>query len=911
MELLTTECRPLRGSLKRIAAAACASVLCAAVVHAQASERKARTRTTTRPHAATTDSMQSALAHTLTARSIGPAVMGGRVSTIALDPKTPTTFYAGLGMGNLMKTTDNGITFTAIFDHEKAGSIGDVEIAPSDPRVLWLGSGEANDRNSVSYGNGVYRSTDAGATWKNVGLKDSKAIARIAVHPTDPNTAYAAVVGDLWMPNAERGLYKTSDAGATWRKVLSAPAPYDTRVGAGEVAIDPSNPNIVYAAMYARQRQPWGFKYGPQATDGKDLGGIFKSEDAGATWHKLGGGLPSQTGRIGLSVYAKDPKIVYAVVQSDSGGQVDLNAVYSKEGGVFRTEDGGAHWTRVSKVNPRPFYFSQIRVDPTNPQRVYLLSYVLLMSDDGGQTWREDRFTNVHPDAHALVVDPANPKHLLIGTDGGLFQSFNEGTAWEHLDRFAAGEVYRVNVDRSTPFRICGGLQDNTNWVGPSDTRSGEGIRNGDWQTLQGGDGSYCAFDPTDSTVVYAESQQASVRRVDLKTGQITMLRPQPNEGAPAFRFNWLAPMIMSQHETGTLYLGGNVIFKLTNHGENWTVISPDLSTNDLTKMRATGSGAETYGTVFTIAESPVKAGVLWAGTDDGKVWRTIDDGAHWTDLSAKLPAAVRGRWINRIEAGHADVNVAYVVANAHRDGIYSPIAYRTTDGAATWKSISGNLPADEPMRVVREDPENANVLYAGTEHGLWLSLDAGVSWGPLGDLPTTPVADILIEPKTHSIVIATQGRSIWIIDQARAFSQLTPAVLSDTVHLFAPEPALEYELLPSFDEWTGSAQFRGKNPPVAAMLTYYVRRATGESATIDITTKSGTPVAHLTGPAVSGLNRVAWNLKPTSSVLASYGGAEGAIFVHPGAYTVTISYGHAKRTQPLEVRALPGIVTK
>lgn len=904
-----------RGRARRLHALGGALLVLAVLApsaHAQSRRRHARDAKASARAAALDVSRDTlALSQALAARSIGPAVMGGRASTIAFDPATPTTYYAGFGMGGVMKTTDNGTTFSAIFAHQKVASIGDIAVAPSDPRVVWVGTGEANDRNSVSWGDGVYRSTDAGSTWTNAGLRDSKAIARIAVHPTDPRTAYVAAIGDVWMPNAERGLYKTTDAGATWRKVLGAPAPYDTKVGAGDVVVDPSNPDVVYAALYARQRRPWSFVYGPAATDGKDLGGIFKSEDGGATWHKLTNGLPPQTGRIGLTVYPKNPKTMYAVVQSDAGGQVDLDTPYSKEGGVFRTDDGGEHWRRVSRLDPRPFYFSQIRVDPTDPQRIYLLAYVLLVSEDGGTTWREDLFNNVHPDAHALSIDPTNPKHVLIGTDGGLFQSFSGGKTWDHLSRFAVGEFYRVNVDHSTPFRICGGLQDNTNWVGPSDTRSSEGIRNGDWITLQGGDGSSCAFDPTDSNVVYAESQQASVRRVNLASGQITMLRPAPTEGAPGFRFHWLAPLVMSQHAPGTLFLGGNVIFELTSHGEHWRVISPDLSAHDLARTQTVGSGAESYGVVYTIAESPVTAGVLWAGTDDGKVWRTTDAGAHWTDLSGTIPAPARGHWVSRIEAGHHDANVAYAVINAHRDGNYAPLAYRTADGGRTWRSIVANLPADEPMRLVREDPDNQDVLYAGTEHGLWVSLDAGKRWSSLGKLPTVAVADILVEPATHSIVIATQGRGLYIIDQARVLSQLTPAVLAEPLHLFAPEPALEHELLPSFAEWTGNSQFRGQNAPLGATLTYYVGQAAAEPVRISITAETGAPVAQLTGASSAGLHRVVWDLRPTKDVLASYGGGEGRKFVHPGVYTVTLTSGRARSSASVRVQAMPGVDTR
>jgi photosystem II stability/assembly factor-like uncharacterized protein len=887
-----------------------ALVLAASTVSAQRSKTRKTTDQTPAASVRTSDSATLVLPHGFEARSIGPAAMGGRVSSIAFDPKRPSRYYVGFGMGGVMKTSDNGITFKPIFTHEKVAAIGDVAVSPSDPTEIWVGTGEANDRNSGSWGDGVYLSTDTGTTWKNVGLKDSKSIARIAVHPTDPKTAYAAVIGDLWMPNSERGLYKTTDAGGTWRKVLGAQPPYDDRVGAGDVAIDPSDPNVVYATLYARRRRPWSFTYGPAATDGKDLGGIFKSTDGGATWHKLTDGLPGEMGRIGLSLDTHDPHILFAVVQSDAGGTVGLDDALSKAGGVFRSGDAGEHWTRVSKLDPRPFYFSQIRVDPADSLRIYLLGFVLLASDDGGVTWREDLGKAVHPDNHALAIDPLNHEHLLLGNDGGLYQSFNRAVAWDHLSKFGVGEFYRVNVDRSTPFRVCGGLQDNNSWVGPSETRSKEEIRNGDWQTLSGGDGSYCAFDPADSNIIYFESQGADLVRLDLRSGQDKSLRPQPTEGEPAFRFHWLAPFIMSAHEPGTMYLAGNIVFKMTDRGEHWQVISPDLSTKDLARMQAVGSGAETYGVVFTLAESPVKAGVLWAGTDDGKLWRTDDDGGHWSDLTATIPQPARGHMVSRIEASHTDANGAYVAWDGAHDGEYAPLVYRTTDGGATWQSIVGNLPKDEPMRLVREDPDNGDVLYAGSEHGCWLSLDRGRSWSSFGELPTTAVDDILIEPKTHSIVIATQGRSLYVVDRARPLTQLPRQIMADTVHVFAPDTAIESQPLPSYDEWTGRGQFRGENPPNGVLLTYYLSQATGDSVAIAITTKEGRPVAHLTGAAMAGLNRVAWDLQPSKDVLASYGGGQGAKYVHPGSYTVTVTYGKAKSSAQLEVRAVPGLDT-
>lgn len=856
------------------------------------------------------DSITIVLPGAITARSIGPASMGGRVSAIALDTRTPGTFYVGLGTGGIMKSTDDGQSFSPLFQHESVAAIGDIAVAPSDSSVVWVGTGEANDRNSVSWGNGVYRSVDGGESWTQVGLASSKAIARIAVSPTDPRTAYVAATGDLWTSQGERGLYKTTDAGQTWKRVLAAPAPYENRVGAGDVLVDPSNPSVVYAAMYARQRRPYAFTYGAGATDGKDLGGIFRSTDAGATWQKLTDELPSLTGRIGLALSAKNPRVVYAIVQSDEGGLQDIDDPHSKRGGVFRSDDGGSHWTRMSPLNPRPFYFSQIRVDPANDQKIYVLGYALHVSEDGGRTWREDRFKGVHPDNHALVIDPANPARLLLGTDGGVFKSYSAAAGWEHLARFAAGEFYRVNLDRSSPYRICGGLQDNTNWVGPSATRSKEGIRNADWTAIGGGDGSYCAFDPADSNLVYSESQQGFLTRIDLRSGQVRVLRPEPAEGQTAFRFHWMAPLAPSKHESGTMYYAGNVVFKLTNHGENWRVISPDLSTRELDKMRAVGSGAEDYGVVFSLAESPAKAGVLWAGTDDGKLWRTEDDGGHWADLSANLPAAGRGRWINRIEASHADPLVAYVAVDAHRDGIYAPLLYRTADGGRTWASIAANFPATEPVRVVREDPANPNVLYVGTEFGLWISLDRGRSWTKLGKLPTVAVDDIVVTPGTHDLLIATHGRSLYLIDDVRPFAEATRAAMASAAHLFTPRAATAFEPLPGFQDWTGNGEFRGENPPAGALLTYHIKDFTGDPVKLSIATEGGRPVANLTGAAAPGFNRVVWDLKPTKDVLTEYGG-EGQKYVRPGTYLVTLTYGKTKSTQKVQVSALPGLETR
>ena len=843
----------------------------------------------------------------LDARSIGPAVMGGRVSDIALDPEDPATFYVATAHGGLQKTTDSGGSFSGVMDREATSSMGAVAVAPSNPKVVWVGSGEANDRNSSGWGTGVYRSTDGGATWANVGLSTSRTIARILVHPRDPETAYVAAMGDLWSEGGERGLYKTTDGGKTWRAVLQAPAPDAGRVGCGEVVMDPQNPDTIYATLYARRRTPWSFTSGPEASGGADRGGIFKSVDGGATWAKLTSGLPGATQRIGLAIHAKDPRILYAIVQSTEGGTSGIDEVRSRRGGVFRSEDGGATWTRRNALNPRPFYFSQIRVDPVDAQRVYVLGFWLHVSEDGGATFREDHFQKVHPDNHALAIDARNPKRLLLGTDGGVYQSWDAGARWTHLATLVAGEYYRVNVDTSTPYRICGGLQDNVNWVGPSRTRTKDGIVNADWIQIHGGDGFYCVFDPDDPDIVYAESQSGFVHRLHMKSGALKQLRPEPSEGEAAFRFHWNSPLLPSRHRKGTMYLAGNRVFALTDRGEQWRAISPDLSTRSVDRILAVGSGAETYGVVYALADSPVRAGLIWAGTDDGKLWVTEDEGGAWTDLTANLPAAARGQWISRIEPGWHDARTAYLSVWAYRTGNYAPLVYRTADLGRTWQAIAGDLPADGPVRVIREDPFRANLLYAGTQFGLFVSLDGGTRWTRFAGLPTVPVDDLVVHPRDRDLVIATHGRSLYIVDDVRPLQELTPAVLGKPAHLFPIRAVEGYDPLPGWGDSGGSSHFRGANPPQGAIITVWLREFTGDKASLTVKSASGTPVANLTLPGTPGFNRVAWNLKPSKDLISEYGG-EGDRFVKPGEYEVTLSYGAVSDTQTVTVTLAPGI---
>jgi photosystem II stability/assembly factor-like uncharacterized protein len=868
----------------------------------------------------------------LKARSIGPAVMGGRVSDIALDPHNPFVFYVGLAHGGVFKTEDNGVSFDPIFDKQPVLSIGAVAVAPSDSTVIWVGTGEANDRNSSGWGNGVYRSTDGGENWQNIGLKESRAIGRIVVHPSKPEVAYVAVSGHLWADGGERGLFKTTDAGKTWKLILQAPAQHNARTGCCDVVLDPANPEIVYAALYARQRTPWSFTSGPGVTGGEDVGGIFKSTNGGANWKKLTDGLPAQTGRIGLAVSASNPRVVMAEVQSYEGGTSSIDDMRSKSGGVFRSENGGEKWTRVSAINPRPFYFSQIRVDPANDQRVYLLQYALLVSDDGGRNFREDLSDKVHADCHALVIQPGTvpppkppkpedkgkpPKppvcqRLLLGTDGGVYQSFGAGKGWEHLNRIPAGEFYRITLDETKPyFRIAGGLQDNENWVGPSGVQSKEGIRNSDWISLAGGDGFYVVFDPSDRDMFYAESQEGEVHRINLRNGEMRRLRPEPHEGQPKYRFHWNSPLIGSVHKPGVIYLAGNHVFRLTDRAEKYAVISPDLTRNDPARTTATGSGAENYGVIYSLAESPKRAGLLWAGTDDGRLWVTENDGGKWTELTDNLPEPARGQWVTRIEPAHGDPNVAYVATSAYRAGDDRPMILRTADLGKTWQPVVGDLPANAPVEVVREDLLNSKLLYAGTHFGLFASFDQGTHWIRVGDVPAVRVDDVQIHPRTSDLVIGTHGRSIAILDDTVPFRELTPEIAAKPAHLFSVRSVTGAYLSAGYADSNGKGVYRGTNPPEGALFTVWVKDFTGEEIKIAVTKLTGQPVANLKAPGAPGFTRLNWDLRPTKDVSIEYGGDDPKRLLPAGDYTAELTFGALKMKQNFHVDLAEGITPR
>ncbi|HEY0006988.1 MAG TPA: hypothetical protein VGB17_19565 [Pyrinomonadaceae bacterium] len=837
-------------------------------------------------------------------RSIGPANMGGRVADITVDPKKPYSIIVALGTGGLIKSNDNGTSWSGIFERQSVASTGAVAIAPTDSKMIWVGTGEPNGRNSSSWGDGVYKSTDGGQTWTNMGLKESQIISRVIISPTDANTVYVAALGRLWGANKERGIYKTTDGGQTWSPLLQV----DENTGAIDLVMDPSDPNTLYAAMYYRRRTPYSF------TSGGPTGGIYKTSDAGRTWKKLTTGLPASTGRIGLDVYRKNPNVVYAVMESDVGGGVPISENKSHAGGVFRSDDKGETWQRVNELAPRSFYFSVIRVDPNDDKRIYVLGFGLHVSDDGGKTFRANGARNVHPDLHALWIDPANPDHLLLGTDGGVYASYNRSDSWQYINNFPVGEFYRVAVDMQRPYNIAGGLQDNFSWIGPSQTRNRDGITNSNWQSLGGGDGMYCAIDPNDPSIVYTESQNGTISRLNLKTGERKSIQPAAKEGQPAFRFNWTSPFWISHFDNTVLYLGGNRLFKLTERGDKWEAISPDLSTQDVQRITTAGSGAETNGAIYTISESMLTRGLIWTGTDDGKVWLTRNDGRDWADLTANLPREAKGLWVSRVEASHFDEGTAFVAIDGHRNDVYTPLLFITTDYGKSWKSIAANIPRNNPVKVIREDPVNKNLLFAGTEFGFYVSFDRGGRWTRfMPGLPTVAVDDILVHPRERDLIIATHGRSLYIMDDIRPLEELTPEVLNSDLHLFSIRTGLEFYYLPGSDEYSGKGVFKAPNPPFGTYISFYLKRYTGEDYSINIADASGRTIRKLSGTPVPEINRVVWNLQPDAEEGGGGGGGGGGQprLVRPGEYTVTLTVGEKKATQKVRVEAVEGLTIK
>ena len=845
----------------------------------------------------------------LTFRNIGPATMAGRIDDFAVLESNPAVFYVATATGGLWKTVNNGTTWEVLFDDQDVVSIGDVAIAPNDPNVVWVGSGENNNRQSSSWGNGVYQSTDAGHTWTHRGLDDTRQIARIVVDPVDHDVVYVAALGHLWGPNKERGVYKTTDGGLTWKQVLFV----NEDTGATELVMDPSDNKVLYAATYQRRRATWGFNGGGPGS------AIYKSGDAGRTWEKLTKGIPEgPLGRIGLDVYRNDPNVVYARIE------------HEKDSGVYRSDDAGTSWKKMSDTNPRPVYFSQIRIDPTDDHRIYVLGVQLHISDDGGKTF----VTNaaMHADHHAMWIDPANSNHLMTGTDGGVGISWDRGKTWDFVDNMDLGQFYHVGYDMESPYHVYGGLQDNNSWGGPSAVRSRPGISNAEWFVIGGGDGFVAIVDPKDPRTLYTESQDGRMNRVDRESNERKVIRPEPAKGEPPLRWNWNTPMIISPHSPTTVFVCANKVFKSTDRGQSWQAVSPDLTAGvdretlslmgvqakDVKIAKHDGVGA--YGTIVAFAESPKKAGVYYTGADDGTVQMSRDDGKTWTNLTAKFPGLPKNAYVTRLTPSAFDEATVYATFDNHRNDDYGTYVYASSDDGATWTPIASNLPKGQTVKCLTEDLKNPNVLYLGTEFGLFVSLDRGAKWTRLkANLPTVPIDEITLHPRDNDMLLATHGRSIWILDDLAPIQQAAEAMKADAF-LFGSKPATEFN--PAGDRITeGDRRFWGKNPPAGAAVTYYLKQA-AKDVNVTVRDPAGTVVREFAGDEMkeagkAGIRRMYWDLRhqPVRPPRGLPGGGGGGFgdnvlagpFVLPGDYTVTLTVdGRAAGTRTVRVNGDP-----
>jgi len=838
-------------------------------------------------------------------REIGPATMGGRIDDIAVVESDPDIVYVATASGGVMKTENGGTTWQPVFDDQQTSTIGAIAVAPSDPSIIWVGTGEANNRQSSSWGNGVYKSTDAGKTWQPMGLAETRHIGRIVVHPTDPNTVWVAALGRLWGPSKERGVYKTTDGGKTWSNVLYI----NEDTGVSDIAVDPRSPGTAIAAAYQRRRTVFGYSgSGPG-------GGLYKTTDGGATWKKLEKGLPwdpeahttkppeamKEIGRIGVSFYRKDTNVVYALVEH-------------ADGGIFRSDDKGESWTKMSDTNPRGSYYSQVRIDPDNDQRIWVMGARMFNSDDGGKTFSQDVVQQIHGDYHAMWIDPHDSNHMVIGSDGGISFSRDRGRTWEFDNNVPLGQFYEIGLDLSTPYRICGGLQDNNAWCGPSMSFDPRGIANSEWFTIGGGDGFYAQIDPTDPNIVYAESQDGNLLRRDLRTHESRSIRPPAPEGE-RYRFQWSSPIVISSFDPKTIYYGGNFVFKSPDRGDRWTQLGPDLTNGqDRDKLPIMGKvpdqytlsrhdGVQAWPAITTISESPLNRDLLWAGTDDGNVQVTRDGGKTWKNVADKVKGVPKGTYVSRLVASRHAEGTAYATFDGHRSDDFGIYVFTTTDYGETWKPIRNGLPDDTGIvHVIREHPRNPKLLFAGTEHGLYASFDQGAHWTRLKlNLPTVPVDDIAIHPRENDLVLGTHGRSIWILDDLTPLEQMSDAVLAEDLHLFDMRPATGWRLQ-NRGGATGHAQFLGPNPPDGALIDYYLKAKPTEKERVHITIsdKDGKVIREIeNGGKEPGINRVVWDLRTRSVTAppprrATAGGAQGAESGETGAEVAEQPAGQA-----------------
>ncbi|HXI34571.1 MAG TPA: hypothetical protein VNH63_10855, partial [Gemmatimonadales bacterium] len=718
----------------------------------------------------------------LGARNIGSAAMSGRIAAVAaVHEGTRLTVYAGAASGGVWKSTNGGTTFKPVFDKQPVQSIGAITIDPTNPKVVWVGTGESWMRNSVSIGDGVYKSVDGGENWTNVGLKTSEHIVKILIDPTATNTVYVCVPGALWSDSDDRGVYKTTDGGKTWTKILKGA---NLSTGCSLLSMDAAHPQTLYAGMWDFRRKGWTFRSGGDGPTAPSASTLFKTTDGGATWTDLSAntGLPPKPwGRVAVAVAPSKPDVVYAFIEAVP----PLNALY-------RSDDAGKTWKmedRSQSMIWRPFYFANLIVDPKNENRVYKPDGGFIVSNDGGMSF-SDISGGAHGDFHDVWVDPDNTDHLIVGDDGGLWYSSDAGSKWWKADNLPVSQFYHVQIDMDMPYNVYGGLQDNSSWVGPSQFPGG--ITSHQWENMYGGDGFWMWPDPTDADYLYAEAQGGAIGRVNRKTHESRGIQPLPGYNEGKLRFNWNTPIYVSPNQKGTIYIGAQFLFRSRDFGQTWDRISPDLTTNDPLKQKQEQSGgvtvdnssAETHTTIFTVAESPQNGNVIWAGTDDGNLQVTKDGGKTWTNVVANITGLPKSAWVTSVEPGHFGAGTIYATFDLHTFGDMKPYAYKSTDYGATWTPLIG---ADSPVRgyahVIKEDLVNKDLLFLGTEFGLWVSLDGGKQWARYkgGNMPAVAVRDLAIQPRDNDLVIATHGRGIWIIDDITPLRALTPAVLAST----------------------------------------------------------------------------------------------------------------------------------
>lgn len=864
------------------------------------------TASTASAQAITTDDMRS-----LYPRSIGPAVTGGRIHDVEVHPGDPSTILIGSASGGLWKSTNRGQTWVNTFFDKPVSTFGDIAISRSDPNIVYAGTGEQQNRQSSSYGNGVYRSDDGGDTWEHLGLDETRHTGRVLVHPTNPDVVYVGGVGNLWAPSDERGVFRSTDGGASWEHVLFI----DNHTGVIDMAMDLSNPDVIYAAAYQRQRTAFGFNGGGPGS------GLYKSTDGGDTWEEVTGGFPEgDMGRIGVAVSESNPNVVMAIVETDD----------DETQGVYRSEDAGTTWERVNRQNIRPMYYSHIFIDPVDDEVVYTLATRSYVSDDGGRTFSQIALAptydvGVHADHHSLWIDPADPNHLYLVGDAGLHESYDRGINFRKINNFPISQFYAIGVDMRDPYWVFGGLQDNHSFFGPSETRRWAGILNDDWMQNGFGDGMFWQADPDDARYSYGSSNGGNYFRYDTETGDMLDISPAEPIGQE-YRFDWTSPMMLSQHDSDVLYVAGNRLFVSRDRGSSWTT-SEDMSRqvdrdtiqiqgvygSDITISR--NDGTSSFGEAVTLDESPLDPAVLWVGFDDGNIQLSRDGGTTWAELSGNVRGVPDGTYVSRIVASASAPGTAYATFDAHRDGDFRPYVYRTTDFGVSWTPLHQTLPEMGSVNVIVEHPDNPNTLFLGTEHHVFASTDAGANWARIPNLPTTNYDDMVVHPREKDLVIGSHGQGVWILDDTRAIAEWADATAPVTVF---SAPLGTIKLWKKDTSYRGQDKFAGTNPVDGVEVTYRINASAGSRATMRVVRDSdGMVVREVAVPGTVGTHRVNWDLRHggpgvsdtwtrhESPVLARSIDTWGP-WVSPGEYSVTIEAGGQQGSTTVAVRGDP-----